>query len=373
MSNILILGVAAVQYDAINELKKLGHTVHAIAQKKDGVGAEVADYFSEINFMDTDKVIDYIKENSIDIIYSVGSDMAIPQCSHIAEILDLPKFVTKETARNCNDKTFMRQTLGNDFVGNVKFQIVYDENQELTLDFPFIAKPADSQGQRGISIVNSKDQYLEAFNNAKKYSRSGAVILEDYITGPEISVNCYMVNGEMKFIEASDRVTWDEYFGLIHKHELPSKSLDSDSETRLKDILEKACVKLGIENGPMYAQVKVMENNPYIIEITPRLDGCHMWNILEKYTGLNLIKLTFEHLLKNDTSELKKYSRKAHKFTLEFICQEPNTNAKYEAFKNELEKYPSFCYYQEGENIRPVNNRYEKIGYFIYNDGELDV
>lgn len=372
MKKILILGVAPVQFDAIIELKKQGYEVHAIAQKRDGIGADYADYFSEINFMDTEKTIDYIKENKIDVVYSVGSDLAMPQASKISEALDMPRFVSEETARICNNKTLMRQTLGYDFEGNVKFQVVDNVEQKPILKYPFIVKPADSQGQRGISIVNNDEEYKKAFELAQSYSRSKLVINEEYIKGTEISVNCYMVNGEMKFMESSDRVTWKKYFGLIHKHELPAKVLTKDSEEKLRNILENAANKVGITNGPLYAQIKVENDNPYIIEITPRLDGCHMWNILTKYTGVNLIKLVFNHLLNDDTSELEKYHREDEDYTLEFICQEPNTLARYGDYADKIEKFESFLYYNEGDNIRPVNNQYEKIGYFIYKgDGKV--
>lgn len=370
MKKILIFGVAPVQFDAIIELKKQGYEVHAIAQKRDGIGASYADKFEEINFMDTDKTIQYIKDNNIDVIYSVGSDLAMPQAAKISEILGMPKFVSEKSARICNNKTLMRKTLGKDFDGNINFQIVDSLDQNPDLKYPFIVKPADSQGQRGITVVEDEEQYKEAFEKALSYSRSGLVINEEYIRGTEISVNCYMIDGKMVYMESSDRVTWDKYFGLIHKHVLPSKALNNKSENKLRKILESACYKIGILNGPMYAQVKIEDGEPYIIEITPRLDGCHMWNILEHYTGVNLIKLTFDHLLNNVTREINKYNRKEDKYTLEFICQEPNTPAKYGDYKEEIEKYESFLYYNEGDNIRPVNNQYEKIGYFIYKNNK---
>ena len=113
--------------------------------------------------------------------------------------------------------------------------------------------------------------------------------------------------------------------------------------------------------------MKLKEGKPYIIEITPRLDGCHMWNLLTYYSGVNLLKLTFEHLLNNDTSELEtQLNHLKDGYVLEF-CQEPNTNADYTAYKNEIiNSLSSFNYYKQGENIRPVNGKLDKIGYFIY-------
>ncbi|MBT2616771.1 MULTISPECIES: acetyl-CoA carboxylase biotin carboxylase subunit family protein [unclassified Bacillus (in: firmicutes)] len=365
---ILILGVASVQMDAILKLKKMGYETYACAMSKDGPGAEVVDHFEEINILNTDAITQYIKENQISLVYSVGSDLAMPVVNSISEKLQMPHFVSEKTARICNNKNLMRTTLGTDFKGNLNFQVINSEEEKVKLDFPFILKPADSQGQRGVVLVHSMDEYLESYKLAKEYSRSGLVILEQYISGPELSVNGYLVDGQVKYLVASDRDTWPEYTGLIHKHIVPSTNLTLKNRDVLKDIIESACKKLNINNGPVYVQMKLEEDMPYIIEITPRLDGCHMWSILELYTGVNLLKLTFEHLLNNETSELKKeYDELRNGFVLEFICQEPNTRANYSEYQNEIQNsLYNFKYYKPGENIRPVNGKFDKIGYFIY-------
>ncbi|WP_324659164.1 ATP-grasp domain-containing protein [Bacillus cereus] len=367
---VLILGVAAVQMDAILELKKVGYETYACAMAKDGPGADVADHFAEINILDSEAIIDYIENNQISVVYSTGSDLAMPIASLISEKLEMPHFVSEKTARICNNKDLMRKTLGNDFEGNVKFQVVKSEDDELKMEFPFILKPADSQGQRGVKLVQNREEYVESYKAATEYSRSGLVILEQYISGPELSVNGYLVNGKVKYLVASDRETWPEYTGLIHKHIVPTVNLTSNTTSLLNSIIEAACAKLEIKNGPVYAQMKLEEGMPYIIEITPRLDGCHMWNLLSYYNEVNLMKLTFEHLLNGDTSELENVKKNPNdKYILEFICQKPNTAADYLAFENQIENsLDSFNYYKQGDNIRPVNGKNDKIGYFIYKD-----
>lgn len=367
---VLILGVASVQMDAILELKKMGYETYACAMANDGPGAEVADHFDQINILDKEALINHIEKNGISLVYSVGSDLAMPVASFISEQLQMPHFVSEKTARICNNKNLMRTTLGNNFKGNVKFQVISSEVDKLDLSFPFIVKPADSQGQRGVKLVNSQDEYIESYKAAKKYSRSGLVIIEQYISGPELSVNGYLIDGKVKFLIASDRDTWPEYTGLIHKHIVPTDNLTSEASNILVGIIESACKRLEILNGPVYTQMKLEKGIPYIIEITPRLDGCHMWSILQYYTGVNLLKLTFEHLLNNDCSELKKrYKEFSEGYVLEFICQEPNTNADYSVFQDEIKNsLTSFNYYEQGQMIRPVNGIYDKIGYFIYNN-----
>ena len=367
MKKILILGVSAVQYDAIKTLNELGYETYAIAMKKDGPGAEIAKHFEEINILDYSSVKKYIEENNISVVYSTGSDLAIPVAMKLSEELGLPHFVSEETARICNNKDLMRQTLGENFEGNIPFQIFRQIDEKIKLEFPFILKPTDSQGQRGVAIVNSFSEFKNHFEIAKKYSRSGLVIGEKYIQGPEISVNGYVIDGDVKFLKASDRITWEKYVGLIHKHVIPSKALDNISTKKLQSIMNNLVKKLNILNGPIYAQVKVEENQPYIIEVTPRLDGCHMWKVLEKSNGINLMRLTFQHLVERDYSEIENINNETKAVTLEFICQEPNTGANYDNYDYQIQLADeSYMYYQQGETIRPVNGKYEKIGYMIY-------
>jgi biotin carboxylase len=293
----------------------------------------------------------------------------MPVSCYISEKLRIPHFVSEETARICNNKDLMRNALGKDFVGNVKFQVLENIEEKIQIEFPFILKPADSQGQRGVRLINNYEEYLQNFNISKQYSRSGLVIVEQYISGQELSVNGYIVDGEIKYLIPSDRDTWEQYTGLIHKHIVPSKNINKYIEDKVSNIINNACKKLGINNGPVYAQMKLEKNEPYIIEITPRLDGCHMWNLLRYYTGINLLKLTFSHLINNDVSELDNiYSNFDKDYTLEFICQKPNSSADYIKYKNcTQESLYNFNYYNQGDNIRPVNGIYDKIGYFIYN------
>ncbi|GAB6256325.1 ATP-grasp domain-containing protein [Peribacillus sp. N1] len=366
MKKVLVLGVASVQMDAILKLKEMGITTYACAQANDGPGSKVVDQFELINFVDEEKVIELIKNEEIDCVYSVGSDIAMPISTDISEKMNLPYFVTTEIARICNNKNQMRDFFGNDFKGNIRYQILENSSTKIILDYPFIMKPSDSQGQRGVRLINNFNEFLAHFEVAKNYSRSDLVIIEDYINGPEISVNAYILDGDVAFMIPSDREVWPQFQGgLIKKHVVPSKILNSESEHNLKDLVFRAAKKLGISNGPLYFQIKVKNNQPYIIEVTPRLDGCHMWNLLNHYTGVDLIKLTFEHLLYKNTEEINKFKSVDSGYTLEFLCEVPNTKVDYSRYTIPPDALFSMNYYKNGDLIRPINGQYEKIGYFI--------
>lgn len=359
---ILVLGVASVQYDSVVILKKLGYEVHSCAMKKDGPAADESDYFIPINIVDVERLKKYIIDNSIDVVYSTGSDLAMPISAKLSEELALPKFVSYDTAYTCNHKNVMREKLKFE-IGSLPFQVM-SEIEELQIDYPVILKPTDSQGQRGIFLINNWKELNEHFYEAKKYSREGKVIVEKYVNGPEISVNGYMYQGKLKFLVVSDRVTWPQFTGLIHKHIIPSKII-SNSDTELNNIIENACVKLGINNGPVYFQMKVENGKPYIIEVTPRLDGCHMWSLIKQSTGFDILKLTWQHLIENNIDELNNANAELKPMQLEFFCQEPNTIFNINKFNVPSDSLKSYFYYNNGEQVRPVNGKYDKVGYFI--------
>ena len=361
---VLILGVASVQMDAVDELKKAGCETFAIAMAKDGPAADKADHFAIINILDEEKIVKYIQENKIDVVYSTGSDIAMPVACKISEQLGMPHFVTSKAAYVCNHKDAMRDALTSECEGNVPYQ-VFTEVGTVLIDFPAILKPSDAQGQRGVFLINSQKEFEHHFKEAMSYSRAGKIIVEKYIGGTEVSVNGYMVNGVLRFMVASDRDTWPEYTGLIHRHVVPGQAFSEEAEKKMKRILEDACNRIGILNGPVYFQMKIMDGEPYIIEMTPRLDGCHMWNILERATGVNMMQLTFMHLLFNDISELKKKKQIITPMELVFWCQKSKTYMDRSKLDLPSDAQYHFYYYETGDLVRPVNGIFDKVGYYI--------
>ncbi len=352
--------------DAIEILKSMGLIVYACAKVDDGPGSQCADYFKQLDFSDIDKLIKYIKDENFDCVLSVGSDSAMLISAEISELLNLPCFVSSFSAKLCNHKDEMRSYLGNDYEWSIKYQVLKNDGEIIMLDYPFIMKPSDSQGQRGVKLVADKNCFINEFQRTKSYSKSGYVILEEYLEGIEMSVNSYMVNGKVVFLAISDRVTWPQFdAGLIHKHVVPSKYLNNSLENDIYELVKNTAGRLNIKNGPIYFQIKLKNSKPKIIEVTPRLDGCHMWKVLSCLTGVNLLKLNFEHLLYGKTDELSNMKMQDKRYAMEFMCQQPGTPADYSRFKIPDTALYTYKYYKDGEIVKAVNGRYEKIGYYI--------
>lgn len=362
MKKIVILGIGNAQVDILKLLHKSNnYEVHALSYSDDGRGLKYVDQFGLIDITDKYKVKDYCENNSIDVIYSVGSDVAMPTVAYVSEQLGLPHFVSYETALSCNNKNLFREKLKN-CVGSVPFSVMENENTSVDISFPLIVKPVDSQGQRGVTTATNEDELKASFRNAIQYSKSGKVIAEKKIEGEEISVNAYVVDGELKFFLPSGRVSWSMFDGgIIHKHLVPS-ALSPLAQENVKALVLDTVKTLQINNGPVYFQIKMAAETPYLIEVTPRLDGCHMWRLINESCGINLLDISIKHLF--GVKVVIPTAFETRNMCLEFYCQPPSEQFQLPAVTGK-EVYREL-YYDAGDEIRRMNGKMEKCGYCIF-------
>lgn len=368
MNKILILGAGNAQVDAIRFCRNKGYEVYGCSYTSTDRGIPLLGHFKQIDIKDIGAVCEYASENKIDVVYLVGSDLAVPTAMRVSEQLNLRHFISYETAAICQTKNRLRSFLGADFQGNLPYLCASGIEQALGFgQYPCMMKPTDSQGQRGCYKIENENEIKEYFEISKSYSKSGNVILEKYIDGPEVSVNAYVQNGEVVFLLISDREVFDELpGGIIKRHIMGAHSLSAQARENIRTLSLNTIAKLSIINGPVYFQIKLQGDTPYIIEVTPRLDGCHMWNLIKHYCGVDLLAASLESLMENSTHVFAPKPKEGV-YVLEFMCEKPGQAFCREKYDMHDFEYIDW-YYQTGEQVKKLNGYMEKCGYQIYKD-----
>ena len=362
---ILILGAGNAQIDAIEYCKAQGYEVTGCSYTNTDHGIPLLDNFRQVNICDIDGVVSLARDFEVDAIYSVGSDLAMPTVMKAGEILGLPHFISSHTAGICHSKHLFREALGKDFDGNVSFITAAALEEALAFDaFPGMMKPVDSQGQRGCFRVDSAEDIRDSFAASLAYSVCGRVIIESFVDGPEISVNAYIQDGKLKFGLVSDRITFDEYpGGIIKRHLLPSV-LDEKVQQAAIDLTMRIAARVGIENGPCYCQIKLDQGHPVVLEMAPRLDGCHMWRLIRHYCGVDLLDASFTHLLTGASVLDGPVCTSGRPCTLEFISEKTGTiidKSRYDFSDADYVRW----YYEDGDQVAKITGYIEKCGYVI--------
>lgn len=365
---LLVLGIGHAQVDLIHAAKEMGFEVVACAFNEEGPGRALVDDFKQLDIKDVEAVKQYAKEQEVDFIYSMALELSVPTMAAVSEELDLPTFVKPASLEKIENKAVWRTELG-DVEGNIKhLSGTKVEDFESWDIYPAILKPVDGSGQRGVVRVDSFEDIQVAFEESVSHSLSEELMVEEFVDGPEISVNSFVENGELKFALVSDRISYDEYpGGIIKAHYIPSRIIDEEAKDIVINLVDKVNKAIGFQNGHIYFQMKVQNNKPYLIEFTPRFDACHMWNLIYYSTGLDLRKVALETLAYGESETLANFDEGQDITEVEthFISDKPGTIVNKENY--EIPENPLYLkwYYDDGQKVRSVTGYMEKVGYYI--------
>ncbi len=375
---VLILGVTHPQIDAILYCRRMGYEVHGLSYHREGMGIPYLDFFDRIDIADKDGVLDYARENKVDLIYSTGSDVALPTVAYVSKKLSLPRDITCDQAMLLIDKSNFRSFALKNGLSPVKFKVVEKPGDFEDWDyFPAIIKPVDSQGQRGVRKVDNRREIEKYFPVALGESFSKKIIIEEFLEGKEINILIYMYNGEARYSFVIDRVLVEETIpggysagmpvGVVKKHIVPS-FIPEEDQKKIRRIAVEFIKMAGVKYGPVYIQGKYRDGDFKLIEVAPRLDGGHIWKIIKYKYGIDLIKICFDRLLGkiNSGDVFPPISEKDNKrYQIEFFHQKPGEVFRIppDFKKDEYLEY-SF-YYRNGEKVKISNGHFEKTGFRI--------
>jgi carbamoylphosphate synthase large subunit len=367
---ILILGTSFAQIDLIKFCKEQNLNVYGCAYERNETALEYLDKFELLDIKDLDKILEFVEKEKIDLIHSIGAEHALPTIGYVSEKLGLPYFVGYRQALIFRDKYQIRSILDKNLstkAYNIKSMRVDNLADIDNWDsFPAILKPIDGAGQRGVNLIETKEDFIKHYEHSMKFSISKNLIIEEFIEGPELSINIHMYEGEIVFFQITDRISFLEYpGGLIKSHKIPSRITNQDLDQKIFKMASSIINQLNIINGPVYIQLRLNNDTPKLIEITPRLDGCHLWRLIKYYNGIDILKLTINHLFENKIVLNKNYKEQTEKnLTLLFQYEKPNEKVTFNEDNLKDQLYKEW-YYDEGDIVKSVNGFYEKIGYCI--------
>ena len=317
MKKLMILGASVLQIPAIVEAKKMGIYVIAVDMNPNAEGFSYADKKIVVSTIDTKKVLEAARENDIDGIMTIASDRPMLTVAKVAKELKLIG-IDEETAINATNKSKMRDALKKSSVPIPMYFSVDDYNQYRKAvekiknkNYKCIVKPADNSGSRGIRLIeNYQEQELEKiYKYCKENSNSGRLVVEEFMQGPEVSVETISYKENCHVIQVTDKITTGPPYFVEMGHNQPS-SLDKDTLEKIKKVAIDANKAIGIENGSSHTEIKVTEDGPKVVELGARLGGDNITTHLVPYsTGVNMVKASINIALGQEIDVRKKFEK----------------------------------------------------------------
>lgn len=367
---ILILGGSYAQLPFIKEAKARNYYIILIDYLENNPGQDFADEYYSLSTTDKNAVLKLAIKIKPDIIYSYASDPAAPTVAYIANKLGL-KYANDPTSVDIlgeknKFKEFLR--LKNFNVPNfITINLDSDNIEKLeVLDLPFIIKPTDSSGSKGVNLITSYEEIKEAVKHAQSFSRNNILIAEEYIdtNWQQIHGDMFIENGEIIFSHLGDH-----HFDINQNSFVPfSTSWPSKYSNKLiekvNSEVQKVLNLLEYKNGPINVEARIKNEKVYIMELGPRNGGNFVPIISKISTEFDMIEGLF--------NQFEGITNTVPSTTIKPSCYyvlrsfKPGLLKKINISKEldaKIEK--SYIYKKVGEQINSFTGANEAIGVFL--------
>lgn len=376
---LMILGASILQLPAIEKAKEMGLDVVVVDMNPDAVGFNVPGIEKEIiSTIDIQAVISAAKSHKIDGIMTLATDMPMRTVAAVAKEMNLIG-IDEETALKATNKAEMRKALQVSNVPIPKFYVVSnkEEYKEVVKQFnvPFIVKPADSSGSRGIfevKDIHNEDLIIEAYEYCHPYSRVGDVVVEEYMDGPEVSVETLTVNGECHVIQITDKLTTGAPHYVEMGHSQPTM-LSNEIAEQISKVAKAANKAIGIKNGPSHTEIIVTKEGPKIVELGARLGGDNITtHLVPLSTGVNMVECCIKIAL-GEIPDIKKKWNKGS--AIRYFEQHAGVIDSIEGVDKaeEIDGVQQISIvHGVGEEVTEINSSGERMGFVIAQDVDVD-
>jgi biotin carboxylase len=362
-NKLAIIGASYLQLPLVQKAHNMGIETICFAWENGAVCKDIADQFYPISIIDKEAILRKCQEIGIDGITTIASDTAVVTVNYVASRMGLISNPIEYSEKTTN-KYLMRQCFMENNVPSPKFTLVDNGNQYQIkgFKFPLIVKPTDRSGSRGVEKVLDPVQLEEAICRAQKESFENKAIIEEFVTGREISVESISYHGEHYILQITDKVTTGAPFFVELEHHQPS-TLSDEIKDKIKAVVKHALDALCIQYGASHSELKITEDGDIrVIEIGARMGGDFIGsNLVQLSTGYDFLKGVVEVAL-GDFHE--PVITESHHSGVYFLCEETKHILPI------IQKWKNYPEIVEAEitdsELRHIECSGDRSGYFIY-------
>ena len=318
MKKLMILGASILQLPAIQKATEMGLSVIVADMNPEAMGFDVPGVIKEvISTIDTPAILEAAKRHQIDGIMTLATDMPVVAVAKVSHELGLVG-ISEPGAHKATNKALMRDALRQAGVPiPLYFRVKRKEEffeavkRIRSAGYQCILKPADNSGSRGIDLLKEDTDLDQAYEYTHQYSRGGEIVVEEFMVGPEVSVETLAIGGDIHVIQITDKITTGAPYFVEMGHSQPSQ-LDEETRKKIAEVAIAANKAIGITDGPSHTEIKVTADGPKIVELGARLGGdCITTHLVPLSTGVDMVECSIRIALGEKPDVSKKWNNGA--------------------------------------------------------------
>jgi len=289
---LLVLAASFYQVDTIQTAQRLGYRVVTTDNRPDNPGHAIADRAYGADTCDICAVLEIARKEHIAGVLAPCTDIAMPTAAVVAAELGLPGPPADTTAIAC-DKARFRDFQAANRLPHPRYLRIESNAALPECDGlkKWIVKPCQSSGSKGIRVINSVGELRDALPESFGFSKSGSVILEEFLPGYQGTCEGWLRGGKIAWHCLLDRQTVPLPFVATCGHHLPTV-LTPTEQTCVLDAIGEVWRRLGVTDGPFDCDFVLNNKTVFILELSPRLGGNAISQLVRLAFDFDLIEHT---------------------------------------------------------------------------------
>ncbi|MEU1434282.1 ATP-grasp domain-containing protein [Streptomyces sp. NPDC005786] len=224
-------------------------------------------------------------------------DYYLPVAADIAARLHLPG-PTPAAVENACRKDATRRILADAGVPGPRFAVCGDRAEAVRaareLGLPLVLKPVDLCAGMFVRRVDDEAGLAAAHRaladfpvNARGRRRAPVVLLEEFLHGPEVSVETVTFDGRTEVVGVTDKSTGGEPAFVETGHMFPAALSEEDARAAGETAV-LAVGALGLDSVVAHTEIKLTPDGPRVVEVNPRPAGNRITELVRHVTGVDL-------------------------------------------------------------------------------------
>lgn len=368
MTTVMIVGAGRFQLPAIATAQRLGYEVIAVDSDPAAPGLPVASHSRVCDIKDADQCIEIARAFHISGVFTVAAEAAVRTVAAVAAKLGLPG-ISESAARAATDKRVMRDLCATFGVPAPRYAacrtIEEARRHAAAFGFPVVVKPPDSSGSRGVSLVKAPAELAAASNMALGYACEASFLVEEFMEGPELSVEAFVKDGELHVLALSDKIRTPPP-ALLDTTVLFPSELPAVTQAQAVEVARAAVRAAGIDNATIHMEQILTADGPKMVEMAARGAGFHVFTeILPWVTGVDVVEQLIRLSLGLETDFTVKGLRGAVLRFPEARTGRVTAVDGVERARNVSGIRDLEIYVKPGDVIRPLRSGSDRIGHII--------
>lgn len=292
----MVIAGGVPQMELLRQLKERKIETVLLDGNENCLARAIPDKFYKVNIFNIEDVKKIAVDEKVDFIITVCADQVLLVVAEVSEMLSLPCYIGYKQAQDVSDKIRMKKIFKENKIPTTKYLELesLDMNEIAKLNYPLVVKPVDAYSSKGVRKAETEKELIAYYNEAKKISRSGGVIVEEFFEGEEISVDAFVLNGKAHILSItnSEKVKDKDRF-VIFRGRYPAAIPDT-IRNQIEDVAQKIADSFGLVNSPLLVQLLHNNKNISVLEFCARTGGNMKWLLIKNSCGVDVITATID-------------------------------------------------------------------------------